>query len=232
MSPQTIQWLEILFDISYLIIIWIITILMFKKRNLLTAENKTLGYLFILAFFLLALGDTGHVGFRVPAYLMGGLEQNSNLVGLGSLFTSITVTLFYMIAAEIWRVRFARKRNLFYYMLMALGVARLVIMAFPQNMWLQHTMPYNWSLARNIPLILQGLLIASAMLALGIKHKDKFSISVSSMIFISYFFYMPVIFFVHKVPMLGMLMIPKTMAYMAIAVIVYVVLFKRHAIEK
>ncbi len=231
MSPQTIQWMEIIFDISYLIVIWILTILMFTKRRLLNESTKTVGYLFILSFFLLALGDTGHVGFRVAAYLTGGLEQNALLLGLGALFTSITVTLFYLTAAEIWRVRFGKKRNLFYFILIALGVARLIIMAFPQNMWLQHTMPYNWSLARNVPLIVQGVLIASAMLALGIKHKDKFSISVASMIFVSYLFYTPVILFVHKIPLLGMLMMPKTLAYVAVAIIVYTALFNRKSVK-
>lgn len=39
------------------------------------------------AFALLAFGDNGHVGFRVIAYAMRGLEGNPVLVGLGALST-------------------------------------------------------------------------------------------------------------------------------------------------
>jgi hypothetical protein len=46
----------------------------------------------IWAFALLALGDTGHVGFRVVAYALGGLEAHAGLVGLGALSTAYTVT--------------------------------------------------------------------------------------------------------------------------------------------
>jgi hypothetical protein len=41
------------------------------------------------------------------------------------------------------------------------------------------------------------------------------------MIAASYAFYTPVILFVQQAPLLGMLMIPKTLAYVAIAVIAY-----------
>lgn len=232
MPEQLIKWMEIIFDISYLVVIWILTILMYKNRKKLTPQNKTIGKLFILAFFLLALGDTGHVGFRVPALLLGGVEQNALLLGLGALATAITVTFFYMIVTEIWRVRFDKKRGMLWWALIIIGVARLVIMAFPQNEWLKHTLPFGWSLARNIPLMVQGLALAFAFLVCGVKKKDNFSVLVSIMIFISYAFYIPVILFVKDIPMLGLLMIPKTLVYVAIAVIAYITLFKRQTIKK
>lgn len=231
MPEQLIQWMEIIFDLTYLVAVWILTILMYKNWDKLTPENKTVGKLFTLAFFLLALGDTGHVGFRVPAHLLGGLEANQNLVGIGGLATAITVTFFYMVVAEIWRVRFDKKRGFFWWTLIIFGIIRLVVMAFPQNAWLTHSASYEWSLARNIPLMIQGLAVAIAILVCGIKNKDKFSINISIMIFLSYAFYTPVILFVREIPMLGMLMIPKTLAYVAIAAIAYVVLFRRQAIK-
>ncbi|MEX1377794.1 MAG: hypothetical protein AB1Z23_10055 [Eubacteriales bacterium] len=232
MPEQLAKWIEVIFDISYLITVWTITALMFKNRSKLSPENKSLGMLFILAFFFLAIGDTGHVGFRVPALLMGGIDANAKLVGIGSLATAIMITFFYMIIAEIWRVRFDKKRNFLWWFLMAVGVVRLVIMAFPQNNWLKHTVTLGWNLARNIPLMVQGLVVAVALLVCGIRQKDKFPKSISVMIFISYAFYFPVVFFSRQIPILGMLMIPKTLAYVAVAVIAYIVLFKREAVEK
>jgi len=225
------KWLEIIFDISYLIVIWVLVLLMYKNRVNVKEENKLTAKLFTIAFFLLALGDTGHVGFRAAAYLMGGLEANASLVGLGSLSTAITVTFFYMIVVEIWRVHFDKKRGVFWWLMMIVSVIRLIIMALPQNRWLAHDADFIWTLGRNIPLMIVGLSIAAAIMIDGVKNKDKVYIAVSSMIFTSYLFYMPVIFFAHIVPMLGMLMMPKTLAYLAVAIIAYKNLFTKKAIK-
>ena len=47
------------------------------------------------------------------------------------------------------------------------------------------------------------------------------------MIVFSYAFYVPVILWSAQVPMLGMLMIPKTCAYLAVAIIGYWAIFQR-----
>ena len=93
--------MEISFNIVYLIIIYIFVILMTIRLDITREKNITKR--FVLAFFLLALGDTGHVGFRVIAFLNGGLENNSLLVGFGALSTAITITIFYLILLDIWR---------------------------------------------------------------------------------------------------------------------------------
>ena len=219
MSDQVLLWFEIIFDVFYLAAIWAITIYMFMKRDVLSEENKTIGLLFLLAFFLLALGDTGHVGFRVIAYARGGLEDNPVLVGLGALATAVTVTGFYMIVAEIWRVRTKRSRTAIWWILMAVGIVRLLIMIPSGNDWGSVVPPFNWSLARNIPLMIQGLVVAVLLFVHGKKNNDAFSRNVSIMIFISYACYTPVILFVQQVPLIGMLMIPKTLAYVAVAVL-------------
>ncbi len=221
MSQALLTWVEIIFDIVYLITIWTLVVLMYKKRENLSVQNKSIGILFIWAFFLLALGDTGHVGFRVLAYSLGGLEANPVLVGLGALATAITVTFFYMIVAEIWRIRFNKKRGVIWWSLIVFGIIRLAIMIPAANSWGSVVPPFNWSLARNIPLIIQGIGVAVIMLVCAIKEDDKFTKKISIMIFISYTCYLPVILFVQKLPILGMLMMPKTLAYIAVAFIAY-----------
>ena len=49
---------------------------------------------------------------------------------------------------------------------------------------------------------------------------------IGGMILVSYAFYAPVILFVQQVPLIGMLMIPKTLAYVAIAFLAYARYFK------
>lgn len=221
MSEQFLIWVEIIFDVLYLATIWILVALMLSKRSNLLLENKRIGLLFIWAFFLLALGDTGHVGFRVVAYLSGGLEANAALTGIGSFATAVTVTVFYMLVTEIWRQRFDRKRGFVWWSLMAVGIIRLIIMLLAGNQWGGSDTPLGWSLARNIPLMIQGLAVAALLLMDGIKGKDKLSKRISVFIFISYACYIPVILFARYIPALGMLMMPKTLAYLAVAFLAF-----------
>jgi hypothetical protein len=46
------------------------------------------------------------------------------------------------------------------------------------------------------------------------------------MILVSYACYIPVVFLVQRVPLLGMLMIPKTLAYLAIGFLAYADLYR------
>jgi hypothetical protein len=227
MSDSFLLWTEIIFDILYLLAIWVLVILMFSRRANLLNKDEKIGKLFIWAFFLLALGDTGHVGFRVLAYGIGGLNANPVLVGAGALATAITVTFFYMIIAEIWRLRFNRNRGAIWWIFIIAGIIRLVIMIPSSNQWTSVVPPFNWSIARNIPLMIQGIGIAVMLLIDGVNNSDKFTKKISIMIFISYVCYLPVILFVQKIPMLGMLMMPKTLAYVAVAAIALSLFKKR-----
>jgi hypothetical protein len=179
-----------------------------------------------MGFFLLALGDTGHVGFRVVAYLAGGLEANSVLVGLGALSTAITITFLYILLLEAWRLTFNKRRGALYYFLILIGLIRLVIFIFPQNEWGNVVPPYIWSIARNIPLIVQGLAVGILLAFEGKNNENSLSIKLALCIFVSYGFYLPVIFLVQIFPLIGMFMIPKTIAYMAMVWVVYNDYFK------
>jgi hypothetical protein len=69
--------------------------------------------------------------------------------------------------------------------------------------------------------MLQGLGVAYLILRDGFKSKDKLFEWIGLMILLSYACYLPVIFLVQKSSWIGMLMIPKTLAYLAIADFVY-----------
>jgi hypothetical protein len=184
--------------------------------------------MFAWAFGLLALGDTGHVGFRVWAYGLGGLDttihllgEEFGLVGLGALSTAVTVTLFYVLMLLIWQRRFDKPLGWLGYGLLVAVLVRLILMAFPQNQWSSPVPPWPWSLIRNVPLTLQGLGVAYLMLRDGRAEGDVTFRRIGAMILVSYGFYIPVVLLVQRVPILGMLMIPKTLAYVAIAWLAY-----------
>ncbi len=126
-----------------------------------------------------------------------------------------------MIVPEIWRVRFHKERNVIWWSLIAIGFLRLFIMIPTGNAWGSTPTPFNWSLGRNIPLMIQGIGVAILILRDAIKTKDSLSKNISIWIFVSYACYLPVILFVNEIPLLGMLMMPKTLAYLVVAFIAY-----------
>jgi hypothetical protein len=73
--------------------------------------------------------------------------------------------------------------------------------------------------------------VAYLILSDAIVSKDRLFQWVGIMILISYAFYAPVILFVRAVPPIGMLMIPKTLAYVGIAILAYGGMFGPSALK-
>ena len=144
-----------------------------------------------------------------------------------ALSTAITVTLFYVVLLLIWAARFSQRIGFFGYFLLASAAARFVIMAFPQNQWNLTVPQQPWSLWRNVPLVVLGIGVAYLFLRDANQRNDRPFIWIGAMILVSYAFYAPVILFVQRIPALGILMIPKTLAYIAIALIAYRSIFQK-----
>jgi hypothetical protein len=227
MSESLRTTVEIGFNVLYLIVVWFMVYLMTRRLPDVSSENYPVANRFRWAFLLLALGDTGHVGFRVVAYALGGLEQNPLWVGLGALATAITVTFFYLLMLDIWRARFDRMYGWFEYLLIASVPIRFIVMAFPGNQWGSSVPPVFWGPFRNLFLIILGVGVLFLILRDAIKTNDRLFRWIAYCIFFSYLFYTPVILWVRDYPMLGMLMIPKTIMYVAIAFLAYNGLYPR-----
>jgi hypothetical protein len=228
LNQQIINLFEIIFDIAYLTAIWSIIYLMTRSLSTVAVKDRPSAELIRLAFMLLAAGDTGHVGFQVIANLTGTLNAqipvfgaSMSLVGLGMLTTAYTVTFFYMVFVYLWKERFHQPDNWFTALLLATGLVRLIFMALPGNEWGRLIPPQPMSLYRNLPLILQGVGILALFLISAYKANDGLFKWVGWLIAASFAFYLPVILFAQRFPMIGMLMIPKTCAYLAIAWIAY-----------
>lgn len=228
MSESTLIWFEIIFNIAYLIAIWGIVIAMVLHRDRVAPQDRRVAALGRWAFFLLALGDTGHVGFRVWAYASGSLESTATilgrevgLVGLGALATAITVTFFYVLMLMLWQARYQKPYGWFGALLFAMAGLRLLLMIPAANQWNSVTPPQPWSVVRNLPLTIAGLGVAYLILRDALAAHDRPFVWVGSLIVVSYAMYSPVILFVQQAPMVGMLMIPKTLAYVAIAAVLW-----------
>ena len=228
MSGAARMWTEISFNVVYLIAVWGLVAAMARRRSTVAPNDRTVAELVMWAFFLLALGDTGHVGFRVLAYALGDFTliltvwgQPIGLVGLGAMATAFTVTLFYVMILYVWRARFRREFGWFESSLLAAAPVRFGLMVLPGNRWNSVVPPQPWSITRNLPLMLQGLGVAYLILRDARAARDRTFLWIGVMILMSYACYIPVIFYVQQAPLLGMLMIPKTVAYLGIGFLAY-----------
>ena len=225
--PETTRfWIEISFNILYLVTVCWIVFAMFSRRSMVAADERKTANLLLLAFFFLALGDLGHVGFRLVAYALNGLEtsvivfgQQLRIAPMGSLATAITFTFFYIIMIMIWKEHFHKSYGWLGYLLFAIAAIRLLLMTHPSNSWNSLEPQQPWSIYRNVPLMLMQLGVAYLILRDAVLQNDKTFTWIGVLILVSFACYAPVIFLNKQVPMIGMLMIPKTIAYIIIALL-------------
>jgi hypothetical protein len=224
MERHTMAIFESIFDLAYLGTVWTLVVFMARRLAFAPLEKKGVAGRFALAFGLLALGDSFHVGFRVLAtaignegvsVALGGID--ASLLGLGSLATAYTMTGFYMLAADAIRLMRGGKRDALFWAVESLLAVRLVLMALPGNGWESAMGPYWMGIARNAPLTLAGGALAVSCL----RSPDAAWKAVGWSMAVSYACYLPVILFAAFVPALGALMIPKTVAYVAMGIIAY-----------
>ena len=208
---------ETLFDLIYLISVITIGITMIRKSNG-NQEYRLFGIMAIV----LGVGDSFHLVPRAIALCTTGLDNFTVALGTGKFITSITMTIFYIILYYVWRIRYQVKGQnqitVFIYLLSAL---RIILCLFPQNKWLSATAPLSWGIYRNIPFALLGLLIILLFYKSARKNKDLEFKYMWFTIVLSFGFYIPVVLFADRIPMIGMLMIPKTCAYVWTVLIGY-----------
>ena len=208
---------ETSFDIVYLVTVITIGILMIRKSN----GNKQFCLFGIMAV-VLGAGDSFHLIPRALALCTTGLESYTVYLGIGKLITSITMTVFYILLYYVWRTRYEVKgQNHITAAVYALSLARVILCLFPQNDWLSADAPLSWGIYRNIPFALLGLLIIVLFYRSAKAHGDKDFKFMWLTIVLSFGFYIPVVLWADTIPLIGMLMIPKTCAYVWTVLIGY-----------
>ncbi len=201
--------METLFDIIYLTTVLTLGILMLVKCK----GNKQYRLFGIMAV-ILGLGDAFHLIPRAYALCTTGLDHYTSALGIGKLITSITMTIFYVILYYVWRLRYrVEGKNMITYAVYFLGILRIVLCLFPQNAWTSPDAPLSWGIYRNIPFTILGILIITLFYRSAREKQDVMFKHLWLTILISFGFYLPVVLFADAVPMIGMLMMPKTCAY-------------------
>ena len=163
---------------------------------------------------LLGAGDAFHLIPRSYALWTTGLEANAAALGVGKLITSITMTVFYLILYYIWRERYQIEgRKGLTGTMWALSLLRAALCLLPQNRWLEYRQPLLFGILRNIPFAVLGVIIIVIFAREAGKGKDPVFRFMPLAVALSFGFYLPVVLFSGVAPAVGMLMIPKTLAY-------------------
>ena len=201
--------IETLFDLVYLV-----TVITVGIRMIRCSKSGSQFRLFGWMAVVLGAGDSFHLVPRALALCTTGLENYVVPLGLGKWITSVTMTVFYVLLYYVWRKRYQVKGQksvtLAVYLLSA---ARVVLCMMPQNRWLEAQSPLSWGIYRNIPFALLGLLIIVLFYRSAKEKNDTAFRWMWLTIVLSFGFYIPVVLWADTIPMIGMLMIPKTCAY-------------------
>ncbi len=201
---------EASFCIVYLLYIAVATIIFF-----LNATKAPAVLLFAYLSLILGAGDAFHLVPRILIAFKGEspkLQWNS---GLGLMVSSITMTIFYIILFYIWKTLFPdiAVSPIVGSLLWITAVLRIVLCLFPQNNWFSHEGNLKWGIYRNLPFIVTGFCDFYLFTLVSSGPYGHFWM-MSPAILISFACYLPVVLFSKKYPAVGMLMIPKTIAYM------------------
>lgn len=208
---------ETLFDTVYLISVITIGILMIRG-----SKGEPQFRLFGWMAVVLGVGDSFHLIPRALALCTTGLENYTFSLGLGKWITSVTMTIFYVLLYYVWRQRYQIKgQNGLTAAVYILAGSRIALCMMPQNQWLSAKSPLSWGIYRNIPFALLGLLVIVLFYQSAKKHGDKAFRWMWLTILLSFGFYIPVVLWAEAIPMIGMLMIPKTCAYVWTVLIGY-----------
>lgn len=216
---------ETAFDAVYLVSVITIGILMIRgcKGN---SQFKLFGWMAVV----LGVGDSFHLIPRALALCTTGLEHFTVPLGLGKWITSVTMTIFYVLLYYVWRQRYQVKgQHSITAAVYALAGIRIVLCMMPQNQWLQADSPLLWGIYRNIPFALLGLMIILLFYRSAKERNDHAFCWMWLTIVLSFGFYIPVVLLADKIPLIGMLMIPKTCAYVWTVLIGYFAMKKECA---
>ena len=208
---------ETLFDAVYLISVIAIGVLMIRRSNG-NGQFRLFGWMAVI----LGAGDSFHLIPRALALCTTGLENYTVALGMGKWITSVTMTVFYVLLYYVWRQRYGVKgKNWLTAAVYLLSAVRIALCMMPQNQWLSAEAPLSWGIYRNIPFALLGLVVIVLFYISAKEHKDGAFRWMWLTIVLSFGFYIPVVLWADAVPMIGMLMIPKTCAYVWTVLIGY-----------
>lgn len=220
-TPRPADLFEAVFDISYLVFDLIAAIIFF-----IWANGRVLFDLYGILTLVLCIGDAFHLVPRVVRALRGTNPQIKRRLGRGLQISSITMTVFYILLMYIWKETFPQFILVpaIVYAVWISATIRIIICLLPQNDWTgdnsqasntkqaSDTLRLRMSIMRNAVFVVTGLCVTWLYASSGAANGLEMQRMVWA-IAISFACYLPVTVLSRRYPLVGMLMIPKTCAY-------------------
>lgn len=204
------------FDLIYLVFaicvgLWMI----FASRKLQDPKERSEYSLFGWMALVLGSGDAFHLVPRMIAlWAPDGFTALAAPLGIGKMITSITMTLFYILLYLVWKKRYAMQdTRILDWSMYGLAALRIILCLMPQNQWTSVDEPLSWGIIRNIPFLIMGIIVIVLFYRSAREHHDSEFKWMWLTIVLSFAFYLPVVLFASTCSWVGMLMIPKTCAY-------------------
>ena len=184
--------MEAIFDTAYLIFDLVAAILFF-----IFSQGNMLFILYGVLTLTLCGGDAFHLVPRIIRAVHGSNDKIKRQLGIGLQVSSITMTVFYIILMYIWKFTFPE--------LKMPAIIEAIIWISEGNMKL--------SIIRNAVFAVTGIGVIILYIISGNTYGYHMTRMVAAII-ISFGCYLPVTLLSKSKPKVGLLMIPKTCAYM------------------
>ena len=200
---------EAVFCIAYLVFDLIAAMVFFSN-----AGGSQVLNLFGALTLVLGGGDAFHLVPRIIKAFRGDSPTVEWWSGLGLMVSSITMTVFYVLLFYAWKAIFPQVAcpGFLPVLIWVSAVLRIVLCLFPQNNWFHSEGNPAWGVYRNLPFAVTGLCLVVLFFLSGSIGGYRLW-RMSAAIIISFACYFPVVLWAKRKPFVGMLMIPKTMAY-------------------
>ncbi|NBL00055.1 MAG: hypothetical protein EOM50_19005 [Erysipelotrichia bacterium] len=197
--------IEIVFDITYLIIVAYIAVMM-------AIQSSTNAHYVAIIALILGLGDAFHLIPRIMVIKSKDEQRYRKYLGRGKQITSITMSIFYLLLYLLLRRAYPIiENNVVDQLIYILVVVRIILCLLPQNQWTLRYPPISYSVIRNIPFFMLGALMVFILYQhrMEVEHLSMLWLA----IILSFAFYLPVTIWANKYSKIGMLMLPKTLCY-------------------
>ncbi len=220
-KPLMPDLMEAIFDIGYLAFDLIAGILFF-----IFSKGNPLFILYGVLTLTLCGGDAFHLVPRVFRAVKGSNDKIKRQLGRGLQISSVTMTIFYIILMYIWKTMFFELEApaSLEIIIWVSALIRIVICLLPQNNWCTDDGNLKLSVLRNAVFAVTGIGVIILFAISGNTYGYNMTRMIAAII-ISFGCYLPVTLFSKKAPRVGILMIPKTCAYIWIIVMGLQLLF-------
>lgn len=208
-TPRVPDLMEAVFDTCYLLFDLIAGILFFAFSH-----GSPLFLLYGVLTWTLCFGDAFHLVPRVLRAVKGSNEKIERQLGIGLQISSITMTVFYILLLYIWKQTFYEMTApvMLEILIWVSAAVRIVVCMLPQNNWCGEEGNCKLSVIRNAVFAVTGICVIVLYVMSGNTYGYHMT-RMAAAIVVSFGCYLPVTLLSKKMPKIGMLMIPKTCAY-------------------